>query len=169
MKGYLRKADENDMNLLFNWANESMVRKNSFSSKEILYEEHKAWYKNLLNRTDCVQYIYMDKTEAVGQVRLTIKGSVAEIAYSICAPKRCMGYGKTMLRLIYEQVKIDFPQIKKLIAKVKPDNIASKKAFLDVGYTECYDTFEIEIEKKNNIQDIEESSNFGGGNFTIDE
>lgn len=162
MKGYLRKADENDMDLLFHWANESMVRKNSFSSKEISYEEHKKWYKNLLSRTDCIQYIYMQETEAIGQVRLTMDGEIAEIAYSICAPKRCMGYGKIMLRLAYEQVKKDFPQIKKLIAKVKPDNIASKKVFIDVGYTENYDIFEIEIDEEIPIQDREESLNSGG-------
>lgn len=145
MKGYLRKADKNDMDLLFQWANDRTVRNNSFSTKQIQYEEHKQWYQNLLNRTDCIQYIYMQELEAIGQVRLTINGSVAEISYSICEEKRCMGYGKTILRLLYKQVKEDFPQIKKLIAKVKPENIASRKVFTEVGYRECDNVFEIEV------------------------
>ncbi len=145
MKGYLRKADKNDMDLLFQWANDRTVRNNSFSTKQIQYEEHKQWYQNLLNRTDCIQYIYMQELEAIGQVRLTINGSVAEISYSICEKKRCMGYGKTILRLLYKQVKEDFPQIKKLIAKVKPENIASRKVFTEVGYRECDNVFEIEV------------------------
>ena len=145
MKGYLRKADKNDMDLLFQWANDRTVRNNSFSTKQIQYEEHKQWYQNLLNRTDCIQYIYMQELEAIGQVRLTINGSVAEISYSICEEKRCMGYGKTILRLLYKQVKEDFPQIKKLIAKVKPENTASRKVFTEVGYRECDNVFEIEV------------------------
>ncbi len=145
MKGYLRKADKNDMDLLFQWANDRTVRNNSFSTKQIQYEEHKQWYQNLLNRTDCIQYIYMQELESIGQVRLTINGSVAEISYSICEEKRCMGYGKTILRLLYKQVKEDFPQIKKLIAKVKPENIASRKVFTEVGYRECDNVFEIEV------------------------
>lgn len=145
MKGYLRKADKNDMDLLFQWANDRTVRNNSFSTKQIQYEEHKQWYQNLLNRTDYIQYIYMQELESIGQVRLTINGSVAEISYSICEEKRCMGYGKTILRLLYKQVKEDFPQIKKLIAKVKPENIASRKVFTEVGYRECDNVFEIEV------------------------
>ena len=60
MQQYLRKATIEDMDLLFQWANDSVVRKNSFSTAEISYEEHMKWYHNLLKREDCMQYIYMD-------------------------------------------------------------------------------------------------------------
>ena len=45
MDGYLRQADEKDMDLIFQWANEPVVRKNSFTIDMIAYEEHKEWYK----------------------------------------------------------------------------------------------------------------------------
>ena len=41
--GYLRLAEMEDMDLLFTWANEEMVRKNSFSTRKITYEEHVIW------------------------------------------------------------------------------------------------------------------------------
>ena len=52
-----------------------------------------------------------------------------------------------MLALLQKTVKENFPQIKKLIAKVKPENVASQKTLEDVGYEKKYDVFEIEVDK----------------------
>ena len=35
MRGYLRRATESDVNMLFIWANDEMVRQNSFSKEPI--------------------------------------------------------------------------------------------------------------------------------------
>lgn len=47
-----------------------------------------------------------------------------------------------ILQLIVDEVKHEFPDIKKLVAKVKPENIASEKLFeseeYDMKYS-CYD------------------------------
>ena len=143
MQQYLRKATIEDMDLLFQWANDSVVRKNSFSTAEISYEEHMKWYHNLLKREDCMQYIYMDGDCPVGQVRITLKDDEAEIGYSICAEKRALGYGAKLLALISKKVWEDFPHVKKVYGEVKPENTASQKAFLHAGYTETYRVFEV--------------------------
>lgn len=101
--GYLRDAVQEDADLLFHWANESTVRKNAFSSAEITYEEHIKWFDNMLVRKDAKQYIYMED-EPVGQIRITVSGDTAEISYSICVEKRCMGYAKEMVGLLQVQV-----------------------------------------------------------------
>lgn len=38
--GYLRDAVERDVDLLFQWANDESVRKNSFSTQDISYNDH---------------------------------------------------------------------------------------------------------------------------------
>lgn len=146
MNGFLRKATEEDMDLLFNWCNDPVVRKNSFSTTEISYAEHMEWYKKILNRSDCRQYIYMYENKAIGQARITITGEIAEVGYSICADKRHMGHGKNLLKLIKQQVALEFPQIKKIIGKVKTKNVVSQQAFISAGYSEVYKVFEIEME-----------------------
>lgn len=148
MRTYLRNATEADMDLLFVWANDLVVRKNSFSTEAITYEEHKEWYRRLLTREDCAQYIYMCGGEAVGQARVTLSGETAEIGYSICAEKRGMGHGKELLRLLQAQVKKDFPDIKTLTARVKTGNLASQSAFLGVGYTKVYEAFELAVQEE---------------------
>ena len=144
--GYLREATDQDMELLFHWVNESTVRENAFSTECITYDEHTKWFENLLMRNNVKQYIYMREEQPIGQIRVTISGEEAEIDYSICFEKRCMGYGKEMVYLLARQVKQDFPRVKKLVAKVKPRNIASQKVFLDVGYVEKYYFYEMELD-----------------------
>ena len=109
---YLRVADASDMDLIFQWANEPLVRKNSFSTREITYKEH-------------------------------VDGDIAEIGYSICKDQRAHGYGKELLRMITEQAWKDFPNISKVIGKIKPENTASLKAFSSAGYKETYKVYEI--------------------------
>lgn len=142
MQGYLRRATLEDSRLLFEWANDPVVRKNSFSTKEITWEEHKIWFEKVLKNEDCMQYIYMHDKEPIGQVRIQIAGDEALIGYSICASVRGKGYGKKLLVVLSEQVKKDFPNVRKLIGKVKPENIASQKAFTHSGYKYRHGVYE---------------------------
>ena len=121
------------------------MRKNSFSTEKIPYENHVEWFKRLLEREDCKQYIYYVDDVAVGQVRVAMENDKAEIGYSICNTARGKGYAKKMLQLLREQLKKDVPEVKTLVAKVKPENVASQKAFLGTGYKEIYRQYEIEI------------------------
>ena len=145
MDAYLREATEKDTNILFCWVNDPAVRESAFSTKKISYKEHTEWYNIFLKRTDCKQYIYMYDNEAVGQARVEICQNEAEIDYSICREKRHMGHGKKLLKLLCIQVRIDFPDVQKLTARVKTDNIASQRAFITAGYTEKFTLFELNI------------------------
>lgn len=145
MKEKLLLATQENMDLLYKWANDEEVRKNSFSTEKIPYENHVKWFQRLLEREDCRQYIYYVDDVAVGQVRITLEGDKAEIGYSICAAARGNGYAKKMLQLLRTQLKKDCPEITTLVAKVKPENPASQKVFVGLGYEETYRQYEIEI------------------------
>lgn len=47
-----------DCDLLFEWANYPMVRQNFFSTKAITYDEHVNWFRNIMERKDCVEYLF---------------------------------------------------------------------------------------------------------------
>lgn len=146
MKCYLREAKEEDVDLLFQWANDPVVRQNSFSTQTISHQEHVKWFRKLLSSENCRQYIYMVDDVPVGQVRITIVDGTAEIGYSICAEKRSQGHGKNILFLIKEKIENEFPRVSKVVGKVKPENIASQKVFSDAGYREVFRQFETEKE-----------------------
>lgn len=150
---YLREATKQDMEMLYGWANEPTVRRNSFSENEIAFEDHVCWFEEMLQREDVKQYIFICDDIPVGQIRITVQGDDAEIDYSICLEKRCMGLGKEIIDRLGERMQKDFPQVKKLVAKVKAENIASQKVFLDTGFTEKYLCYERDISVNCQIKD----------------
>lgn len=147
MNTYLRTAQEADIDLLFEWVNEPLVRQNSFSTKEISYGEHKKWFKDLLEDSKRRQYIYMCGEEAIGQIRMDLDKEAARISYSVRQDKRGMGFGTRLLREACVKAKQDFPGIRTFIGEVKPENVASQKAFLGAGFQGKKYTYEASADK----------------------
>ena len=138
---YLRKAEKGDMDLLFKWANDPVVRANSFNSELIPYENHVKWFDKMMEDPAILQFILIDDDTPVGQIRLNVDGEEAEIGYSIGSEFRGQGYGHRILQLIAEEFDTEYPCVKTLIAKVKPENIASKKLFESEGYEMKYSCY----------------------------
>ena len=131
---YLRKATKNDLEILFEWANEKEVRKNSIYTNEISFDEHKEWFSNKLKSKSCDIYILCKDEIPIGQIRLDYNGNHAVISYSICSKYRGQGYGRRMLVLAEEKVCQTHKEINIFDAEVKSENIASKKKFEELGY-----------------------------------
>lgn len=152
MKIYLREANMQDVDLIYKWANDEDVRKNSFNSAEIPYDTHVKWYSKLLQDDSRVQLILEKEEngviEAIGQIRYQYDAEEqsVEIGYSVDKNYRGQGYGKTLIKLGGERIKDYFPEVKKIIGKVKPENKASIQAFLKNGYTEKCVELELDID-----------------------
>lgn len=143
----LRKAEYSDMDLLYEWANDPIVRSNSFISDSIPYDVHKDWFNRMMADSTVIQFILVDNNVPVGQIRLNLTDDEAEIGYSIASEYRGKGYGHKILRLLEDTVKQDYPDIHKLIAKVKPDNEASKQLFEKEGYNMKYLCYSLEVKR----------------------
>ena len=48
MECYLREAIIEDIDILCKWANDPLVRQNSFSTEKIRYEDHVKWFNRVL-------------------------------------------------------------------------------------------------------------------------
>lgn len=136
-KLYLRSATIDDLNILFEWVNESTVRHNSFNTNIISMDEHKAWLKRVLADMDTKLFILQQNDTPVGQVRLVFNGDTWQISYSISPAYRGQGYGKIILQLAENELIRDNHVGEKLYAEVKKDNIASQRIFKKLGYGEA--------------------------------
>ena len=135
----LRKVEIKDMPLLYKWANDPIVRQNSFHSESISFEEHQKWFNEKLNNPNELIYILMINKETVGQVRLSRNQDKMLISYSIASSYRGQGYGKLILKMI--EAEIHDKNIK-LIGRVKKDNVISQLIFKFLGYKEKeYDNY----------------------------
>ena len=128
----LVKANEDDCELLYIWTNEEEVRKSSFNTNKINYEDHVKWFMGKLNSLETFMYIFKtNDEEPIGVMRLEkIDEDSMLINFSIDSKYRGLGYATKLLDLI----KIKFEDYV-LVGKVKKDNIGSMKAFQKSGYT----------------------------------
>lgn len=129
----LRRAEERDMELLYQWANDAETRKNSFSQEAIPMQNHALWFRNKLRDKNCYFYILTDGEQDLGSIRLETEPGreTAVISYSVAKEHRGKGLGKKLLALA-ERERID--GICFLEGSVKKQNQSSIKCFLDNGY-----------------------------------
>lgn len=137
-----RKAKESDCDILFKWANDKIVRENSFKADEINYNEHISWFHSKLNSNNCYMFILCIINVPVGQVRIDVENEKAIISYSIDKNYRGQGLSIKMLNMLEQLVKKDAIKINEFIGYVKINNISSQKVFQKLNYNKLnYDNY----------------------------
>lgn len=133
----LKEATPEQAKLTFEWANDEETRKQSFTTEEIPWETHEKWYKDSLAGNKRKLFVAYYGEVPVGLFRIDFMGeNEAEISYSVARAYRRRGYGAEIIRAGEKLVKDRFAGIKTLVAKVKPENEASRRIFTGLGYEE---------------------------------
>ncbi|MDB9312966.1 GNAT family N-acetyltransferase [Spirulina sp. CS-785/01] len=129
-KVYLRPANCNDCQLLWEWVNDSKVRSASFSSNIISWENHKKWFHEKLQSSNSHIFIAFDSDDQpIGQVRFEIQNQAhAEISISIVNSQRGLGYGCLIVNQGLQEV-VNQTSVKVVTAWIKVENLASQKLF----------------------------------------
>jgi len=135
----LRLAKSEDSKVLFNWANDKVVRYNSLNVEPVSWENHQKWFNNKLHSVSKIYLLFNNKVP-IGQIRFDFLDDYWFIDYSIDEKYRGKGFGKIILELAIR----NFNQGDMLKAIVKNENISSLKVFQKLG-------FEEEIDQDSNI------------------
>ncbi len=132
---FFRKANENDMLLYFNWANDASVRENSYQSDLISLENHQNWFYKKIK--DEMSYMLVFENHIgipIGQVRIQKHDeNTAIIGISNDTNHRAKGYASKMIEIASNEFLKQNQQIC-ISAYIKIDNNASRKAFEKAGY-----------------------------------
>lgn len=130
-----RRANIEDMDLFFTWANDPLARNNSYQKKEIAYPDHKEWYTQQISNQDNYFYVFFNETGgAVGQVRINMSNRTeAVISLLVDISYRGKGYAKEMIK----KASNNFLLLNKncqLIAYIFKTNERSYQSFKKAGY-----------------------------------
>lgn len=131
----LVKASFDNSKLLYDWAMDKEVRKNSFNSDEFSYESHCKWLKKQLNNNDCDILLCKINKDFVGQTRLYYEDGIATINYSIAKEFRRKGYASLMIESVINYVLQNNEKIDTFIAEVKLENVPSIKIFEKLNFS----------------------------------
>jgi UDP-2,4-diacetamido-2,4,6-trideoxy-beta-L-altropyranose hydrolase len=131
----LRVAGPQDCEQFWRWANDPEVRRASFSSAAIVWEEYTAWFQHRLRDPNCSMFVATDEQDLpVGQIRFErIRGTHAEVEINLCGEHRGAGYGVPLLELGTEAA-FSNPDLEQLHAFIKPENAASLSTFEKAGF-----------------------------------
>jgi UDP-2,4-diacetamido-2,4,6-trideoxy-beta-L-altropyranose hydrolase len=136
-------ANEKDIQLYFDWANDPLVRTLSFNNNPIPWENHQKWFTNKIHSRDHIFYKAVIIENAVGQIRYDLKEDEALINYSVDSNFRGYGIGSLMIEktllLIDKKFKTDYS----IIGFVKYGNVASSMVFRKLGFEE-FESIEFE-------------------------
>jgi UDP-2,4-diacetamido-2,4,6-trideoxy-beta-L-altropyranose hydrolase len=130
-----RAAQLEDCDLVWEWANDPTVRAASFSSDPIPWEQHVSWFSARLADLDHLFYIVLLDTMPVGEIRYQLEGQDATVSVSLAPKWRGRGYGAEVIRRASRRV-LETTAANRIVAYVKPENIASMGAFVKAGFAQ---------------------------------
>lgn len=130
-----RKAIIGDAKIYFDWATEKSVRKYSFNSNDILWDDHKRWFSEKINDTRFCFFIFQNlNQDFVGQVRLEWLNNLdILIGISVSAEFRGYGYGLEMLEKSSHYILTKYENAI-IHAYIKEENKGSITLFQKAGY-----------------------------------
>ena len=130
-----RKANSGDVELFFNWANDSLVRNNSYRKEQVIYEEHVDWFENQINNNDNYFYVFIDDLNLpIGQVRINkFEENKAVIGLMIDVKYRGRGFAKEMIKIASDDFLITNINYT-ILAYIFTSNKSSYKSFKHSGY-----------------------------------
>lgn len=126
----LRKIMKEDIEFLFELVNDSSVRRNSFNSEKIGWNEHQKWFLSKILSSKTKMFILEKNKTPIGQIRFDLFKREWEVDYAIIEKFRGMGLGKKIIKMGIE--KLDKSTC--VVAKVKSINAPSNKIFKSLNF-----------------------------------
>lgn len=142
---HLREIEEHDLKNIFDWRNHPSVRKMMIDPSKLIWENHLSFWRKLLNDDFVVKYIIEKENKSCGVIRLDLNESktIGEIDIFINPSFHGQGIGTLAVEeLINEQKE---KGLKKIIARVIPENIGSEKMFKKSGFTTRFTQLEFDM------------------------
>lgn len=124
-----RKVTATDAELLFEWANDPVVRQFSFNPEPIPFETHINWLTGKLANPNALLLLAEVQNQTAALLRFDLNDNTALISYQIGAAFRGKGLGHRVLQVGLKELKKHFPEISQAIGYVQPENLASVRAF----------------------------------------
>ena len=129
----LRRVEESDCRLLWEWVNDPLVRAFSFSTEPVSWGNHVAWFRGKLADHNSAQYVVEAGSRPIGQVRFQIEGESAVVSVSLSPEFRGKGLGAEAVAMATEDL-FRTTSVTRADAFVKPDNTASLRLFNRAGF-----------------------------------
>lgn len=142
---HLRKAIQDDCHKVFEWRNHPEIRRNFFDPSPLSWTEHQQWFLKAISSANVALLIGKSQDNPVGVLRYDFKGEQATVSIYVIPGFSGRRIGIQMLQVGSNWIKKNYPKVKKIIAEIKKDNIASVRAFQKAGFEKSHVTYVFQI------------------------
>lgn len=137
---WLRTANQDDVRLIWAWANEPTTREASFNSAPIPWDNHLSWFSAKLMDRNARIWIGVDALNTpIGQVRFEFAEQSALISVMVTSTEARRGYGSKLIHLGVQRLFNTTP-VTVVEAYIKVGNQGSVRAFEKAGFTKRSET-----------------------------
>lgn len=123
-----------EMEKIFSWRNDPVVRQFSNNSEKISFEQHKKWYEKALKNPYRHILIGSISNKEVGVLRFDVSGDEVEISIYLVSSMFMKGHGRALIDAGEVWLTKNCPQVRFIVADVLPENKASMKLFESSSY-----------------------------------
>ena len=130
----LRLATPADAEMAWHWRNHESTRRQSINTDTIPLDAHRAWWQASLARRDRSLLIARIGAMPVGVLRLDHEGQDSTVSIYLDPKLTGLGLGPRLLRWGRDWLRRRRPGPQRLLAVIRPDNLASARAFAAAGF-----------------------------------
>jgi UDP-2,4-diacetamido-2,4,6-trideoxy-beta-L-altropyranose hydrolase len=130
----LRRGVIADTEQTFKWVSSASIRRFSFSQREILWEEHKAWYEKKILDSGTFYFIAEIDSNACGSIRFDAIGEELIVSYLVDPSWQGRGVGRALLAEGIKEIQKINLQVNVLVGYVMEVNLASIRIFNRMGF-----------------------------------
>ena len=129
-----KRAEAADIQNVFELSNDEDVRMASYNSRRIRYCEHEKWFLGKIGDPHTLFLLFYSELALVVQIRFSNHEDNSIVSVSVAKAARGTGAAYRAMKLAIKILREENPNIKKITAYVKNDNIRSKKYFANCGF-----------------------------------
>ena len=131
---FIREAKQEDCKEIFDWWNHPLTRRMMYDTAEVEWGVHQKWFKKIISDENFLLCLGYDNGGKIGVVRFDRKSELSfEVSINLNPDRR--GGGLASVILVKSEELFEHTYGKKYIfAKVRVENISSKKSFLKAAY-----------------------------------
>lgn len=131
----LRRAEERDIPEIYEHLHRDYVKKYFTENEKREWENHKKWYKFLINSPYFLLYILEDsRGQFLGQLKFELDGETAILSIYLSKSIRGKGMGKAAILKGIKELTLYSGNIEIVLAYILEENEASIKTFEKSGF-----------------------------------
>jgi len=132
----LRKANESDIADIYRYLHRDFIKKYSEVGEKAEWNNHRRWYKFLINSESYLLYIIEDENgKFLGQLKFELEGETSIISIYLLKDARGHGLGKKIIEMGLEEMKHESDETDVVLAYILEENEASIRLFESCGFS----------------------------------